>query len=306
MAKAPTKTNRLGVVAKERVAELRVQMENPELYRPVRVGLEDLEAIVNGGLPKVKPFYIAIVGENKQGKSTFGNQIAWAYAEATGMKICLYNLEETNAQAAERAMAMRSPKVSRTDIFKMTLTEEDLDALALYADDIELQEQYVNDQLYDLEAILADAIAQSYDIVVIDNFQLLLGKGMNERDRLVNLSKILMRARNAGLRIFLLSQGNPDGKSFGSTQVAMDADGVFLIKSKYEDKKKKIVVPGLRMIEVTQCRWAGIGSCEVLFQAEYSRVRTPQTKEVDLKQDEFIFFTVEEEQMFLDKEKANE
>jgi len=283
---------KLGDVALQRVYELRKRQENPEAYRPVRVGLVDFEYIINSGLPRIDPFYCAIIGQDKKGKSTFGNQLAWSYCENTGYKGVLYNLEENLNQAADRAMAMMSTKVNRTNIYMNELTEEDLDALEFYAHAISQQELYVNASLYTLNEMLQDAAKNGFKVITIDNFQLITdGIGRDQKDKLVYLSQTLMRARNQGLFIFLLSQGNADGTSYGSTQVQKDADLCVLIDEKYKkEDKKKVVVPGIRTLEVIRSRFSGTGICDVLFQPEFSRVRTLAEKPKDPNADNFVEF----------------
>ena len=270
-------TRKLGEVATERLAKLHEMQKDPDRFRPVPTGLIDLDSIVKGGFPR-GAFYISVIGQDKRGKSTLGFQLFTSYCERTGEKGILYDLEENEMEAADRAMTIRSARVSRTNIYKLELTDEDFEDLHEYAAEVSLYETYVNDQIYKLADIIADAKKQGASIICIDNFQLLVdGTGRDTREKLESLSKIIMRARNNdGMRIFLLAQGNEKDKSFGSSQVLRDANLVILIEHMFEasDKKKKSPLQNLRKLSVTRSRWSGTGELEVVFQPEFSRVRT--------------------------------
>jgi len=290
-------TIKLGTAAKNEVRELRNRKNNPELYMPISTGLVDLDNIINGGMPR-DPFYTAIIGEKKKGKTTFGLQFFLTYCEATCLKAVLYNLEENTSQAARRALAMRSATVGRTNFFKLDYTDEDLDYLEVIADDIDAYDTYVNDRLYGLVEIFEDAKEQKAKVVCIDNFQLLTdGQGRDQREKLEWLSKFVMRKRNEGYYIFLVSQGTNDGKSFGSSQVEKDADLCILMQDVFEsdDKKKKNPIKGLRKLLVQTSRFSDTGELEVLFDAAHSRVRTVEVKREDPKDESFAYF--EEVQM---------
>jgi hypothetical protein len=176
----------------------------------------------------------------------------------------------------------------------LTLDDRDFEDLHTYATELDEYETYVNDQCYKLADILADAKKQGAKIICIDNFQLLSdGVGRDTREKLENLSKMLMRARNNdGMRIFLAAQGNIKGKSFGSTQVLKDGNLVVLIEHVFEgsDKKKKNPLQNVRKLIVTKSRWSGTGELEVIFQPEFSRVRTMKITPKDPATEDFAEF----------------
>jgi len=299
-----TGTRKFSVVSTERIQQLRERQKDPEMYRPISTGLLDLNAILNGGFPRLDNFYVSIIGKEKRGKTTLGLQFFMTYCELSNQKGILYNLEENEYQAADRALAMRSTGPSRTDIFRLTLTEKDFEHFDLIANDISLYDTYINDSIYKLADIFKDAEAHNASIICIDNFQLLTdGKGRDQREQLVYLSKEIMRYRNKGNKIFLLAQGTEDGKSFGSIQVAMDADLCILIDNVFEyEGKKKILLPNLRKLRVTQSRFSPTGECDVIFDAAYSRVRTAVLKSKDPDEEEFATF----EQLELNVPEENE
>lgn len=288
--------------AVKRVEELEEIAKNPDAHKPIPTGLKDLDNIMSGGLPRY-PFYCAIVGEDKKGKSTVGKQIAFAFSLACGKKLKIYDLEETEQETVDRALTMRSVNVTRTDIFKGELTQEQLEQLRFYADSMRDEEIYIEDGLLALEQIIEDAEKNGIEIVCIDNFQLIVdGVGRDQREKLVNISKRILAWRKKGISIFLLSQGNPDGGSFGSKQVQMDANVVILVDERFEGKKRTDPVAGIRILNVTRCRWAAPGLCEVIFEPQFSRVRTAHVKIVDLAKDFISFGEGEEMQDYLQEE----
>jgi hypothetical protein len=190
-------------------------------------------------------------------------------------------------------MTLRSVRVSRTDIYQLQgLSDQDFEDLGVYANEIDEHDTYVNDSIYKLVEIFADIKANGFEVACIDNFQLLTdGRGRDLREKLEYLSKAIMRARNEGLKIFVLAQGNADSSSFGSAQILMDGDLCILIEQVYEKEgKKKVPIAGLRELVVKNSRFSPTGALEVIFQGQYSRVKSIAAKITEPATDEFFEF----------------
>lgn len=272
--KQSSNTLSLVTVVTERIIELRKRRENPEEYVPVRTPLHDLNTILNGGLPRVEAFYLVILGREKLGKTTLLNHFLANHTERTGKRSILYNLEETRWQYADRMLTMRSAGVNRTNIYKIDYSEDDLKYLESIAQDLVAEDLYVNDRDNVLQVILEDAIARDIHVIGIDNFQLLVGK---DREAMEANSKMIMRARNDhGITTFLGVQGNEKDYSFGSTQPFRDGDYVLELRYKYDkvegSKKRGPILQGLRELGLTRSRHSGIGSLDIMFSPQYSRV----------------------------------
>lgn len=285
---------KLSTAMRQRIDELEERSKNREKYLPISTGIRDLDNILNGGFPRADPFYASIVGRMKRGKTAIGVQFFLQYAIMSGLKAKYYNLEETWRQLADRTLALSSAGPNRTDIFKLNLGEKDFEYFRTIANDYDAYEIYTSDAMYKLVEIFRDAEENNVEVLGLDNFQLFTdGEGDSQREKLMWLSKYIMYKRNEGKRIFLLSQGNPDGKSFGSTQVEMDSDLTILIENAFDDKDKKKANPikNLRHLQVTVCRYApDLGGCDVLFDGAHSRIRDVTVEAQDPNSEEFVDF----------------
>jgi replicative DNA helicase len=296
---------KLGIVATQRVHELREQHKEPAKYRPVYTPLRDLNIILKGGLPRF-PFYAVILGMDKIGKSTMGVQFFIHYCKVTGRKGIIYNLEESSYEAADRAMVIPSLDVSRTNIYTVDFTEQQLDWLEQTAIELQGDEIYVTDELYKIEDIYQDAKDNNCDLILIDNYQLMLGgSGRDTRERLENNSKTIMLHRNQDkITTFLAAQGNTKESSFGSSQPFRDCQFLFEIRYAYQQiegkKRKGVALEGLREVIVSRARNVGTGSFMSTFEPQYSRLRDCEIKPLDLVKEEAEF--EEYEQLDFDEE----
>jgi len=277
-----TSTTKLVDVLKERRDNLKEWQKDPEAHRPISVGIHDLDEIIFGGLPR-DPFYFALIGSAKSGKTTVSLNLVLNFCAMSGESTALYMLEEINRQVADRVFARSSDLVSRSKLFQVALGDEEFLEMERTIQDYGDVKFFVNDSLFNLDAILADAKSIGVKRIVIDNFQLLTGgTGRDERTQLVEESKKLMRARKDGITTFLVSQGNDKGESFGSTQVRKDADlviGILPVPVDSSDKKSEPMT-NMRRLKVLRSRFSPQDvECHIFFDGNHSRVlQVPKKK----------------------------
>lgn len=282
-----TNTKKLSTVLQERRDNLAEWMKDPEAHRPISVGIPEVDNMMFGGLPR-DPFYLALIGEAKGGKTTAGLNIVLNFCAISGEPTALYMLEEIKRQVADRVFARSSDLVSRSKLFQLALGDDDFEEMDRTIQDFADTKFFVNDSLFDINAILADARSIGVNRIVIDNFQLMTGGGgTDERTRLVAQSKILMRARQDGITTFLVSQGNDQGESFGSKQVKMDANIVISIHQVPTDEKDKKSEPmtNMRKLKVDQSRFSPQGEeCMIFFDGNHSRIlQVPKKRPEDIE-----------------------
>jgi len=277
-----TSTTKLVDVLKERRDNLKEWQKDPEAHRPISVRIHDLDEIIFGGLPR-DPFYFALIGSAKSGKTTVSLNLVLNFCAMSGESTALYMLEEINRQVADRVFARSSDLVSRSKLFQVALGDEEFLEMERTIQDYGDVKFFVNDSLFNLDAILADAKSIGVKRIVIDNFQLLTGgTGRDERTQLVEESKKLMRARKDGITTFLVSQGNDKGESFGSTQVRKDADlviGILPVPVDSSDKKSEPMT-NMRRLKVLRSRFSPQDvECHIFFDGNHSRVlQVPKKK----------------------------
>jgi replicative DNA helicase len=267
-------TKRLHEIVEERRLELIEWQKDPEKHKPVSTSIDALNGLI-GGFPRY-PFYLALIGLRKAGKSTAGFTLSLALAANTQKPTCGFMLEESKEEIADRAIAKASLKIGRTEIFQLRLTEEMFEEMFEIVELYKDVPFYINSSISNLDAILAEAKRLGVDQIVIDNFQLLTGgKGITKREQLEDLSQRLMRARQAGMTIFLVSQGNDEDNSAGSMQVQKDANITLALQVVHVDPtdKKSVVQESLRRILVKESRFSGQGgSADVFFDGNHSRI----------------------------------
>ena len=275
-----TNTKKLSTVLQERRNNLSEWMKDPEKHKPISVGIQEVNDMIFGGLPR-DPFYFALIGSAKAGKTTVSLNLVLNFCAISGESTALYMLEEINRQVADRVFARSSDLVSRSKLFQLALGDDDFEEMDRTIQDFADTKFFVNDSLFDINAILADAKSIGVKRIVIDNFQLMTGgDGRDERTKLVEQSKMLMRARKDGITTFLVSQGNDKGESFGSTQVRMDADLVIGIQQVLTDEKDKKSEPmtNMRKLKVLRSRFSPQDvECNIFFDGNHSRIlRVPK------------------------------
>jgi KaiC/GvpD/RAD55 family RecA-like ATPase len=276
-------TKRLHRIVDERRLELIEWQKDPEKHRPVSTGKRSLDELF-GGFPRY-PFYFAFLGLFKSGKSTAALDLTLALCANSGVPTALYMLEESNREVADRVISKSSNMIGRTNIFKLTLTPEMFDEMKVIVDECEEMIYHVNDELSNLEAIYVDAKTIGATQIVIDNFQLLTGeKGASRREQLEAASQRIMRARQAGITTFLVSQGNATDGSFGSSQVQKDANIVLSISEVHVDPtdKHSPMATSQRRITVLQSRFSKQGvHTDIFFDGEHSRFMDLEEKMPD-------------------------
>jgi replicative DNA helicase len=284
---------KLSKIVEERGLELKEWMDEPDKHRPVSTGISDFDRLI-GGFPRY-PFYFALIGATKAGKTTVGFNLTLALCANSGIRTAVYMLEEGEREVADRAIAKASTKIGRTEIFKLQLTKEMLGEISEIPNIYDI-DYYVEDAKSNIHEILKHANENGFTQIVIDNFQLLTGgKGQNKREQFEDISQTIMRARQQGTTVFLVSQGNDDGDSFGSKQVLKDANIVILIETCKVDPsdKNSPTLETMRKLTVRQSRFCPQGEYIVLFfDGNHSRVIDIPVKNPDMND----FYHIEEKQ----------
>jgi len=269
---------RLHEIVEERRLELIEWQKDPDEHRPISTGITALDDLF-GGFPRY-PFYFALIGRMKSGKSTVGLNLTLALCANSQKPTILYTLEESNREVADRVIA-KSTSVGRSDIFNLRLTYEMFQEMTRAVEECKEFSYYVNDHLSNLTDILTDAKKNKVTQIIIDNFQLLTGgKGQSKREQLEYLSQQIMRARQEGMTIFLVSQGNDKDGSFGSEQVLKDANivvGIDLVHIDSTDKNSAIL-DTMRRLTVRLSRFSSMGThADIFFDGEHSRILQLET-----------------------------
>lgn len=274
-----TQTKLLADVIQERIAQLHLMVSDPEKFRPISSGVPPLDRILFGGFPR-DPFYFALIGDSKAGKTTIDLNLALNFCANSDEPTCLYMLEEINRQVADRVIARSTPSVPRSKIFQLQLNEADFEEMGITMNEYKNVKFHVNDQLFNIEDILKDAKDNGFTRIVVDNFQLMQGgQGRDERTKLADQSKRLMHARKEGITTFLVSQGNEKGLSFGSKQVLMDADlvlGIKRIRVDESDKKSEYMKDQRRLFALRSRYSQQDLFCDIFFDGDHSLILAPK------------------------------
>lgn len=292
-----SKLTNIGTLANETVNILRKRMENPELYRPISLGIPELGEII-GGL--VLPSYVAIGGPAKKGKTTvmtaFANEITKPVVDEKGeknrmiagpdgteqeLKIAYFHLEETAFQFSVRMLAMGTKTATRTIVRDLRLTAEHFVELEVRASELQVHNIHMTDSVFTADEILKIAREEKAQVIFVDTFNLLddknAGSRMDESARLAAISKKFIEARNKeGITTIIAYQLNDTGKQLGTRSAYRDADLILEIDVAKDSNRQTI--DGQLAIHVKPSRQAkGGGVVHVAFSGDHNRI-TPLEK----------------------------
>ena len=274
MSTTPTKkitSSQIGKLSHETLAEMRLQQEHPELYRPIKWNITKLDRATGGIL---EGSYVVIGGKWKSGKTTVAQNIATVLGTAKRGLVLYYLLEEMKKQMAVRSMTRLSPTITRTHIRNVELDEDMFKELDMAANMLDSVNMEVDDGLTRVKDIIATAIERGARWVVIDYFQLLMDPvGRQENERLDAISRMIMEARNKhGITFIVVYQLNDKGKAYGSRAVYRDADMILEI-SKGEEENTGEEIPGTMFVDVLPGRSCPGGAhVEISFSGAHSRI----------------------------------
>lgn len=251
----------IGLAAHEYIQELRDHQENPEKYRPIKTGLIDLDAIIGG---VTHPMYIGIGGRAKKGKSTVAQHLATVLS-LYEQNVAYFLIEEQVKQMAARALARQSPLVSRTVMRNLEITPEGFNQLEGAARMLDKTALYLSDRWDNADLIIGTCRKYGIEVAVVDYMQLLLdAAGKSEQERLANISRKFIRARNVDNITFIVVYQLNDKKTasaFGSNAVYRDADLIIEV-SQLEDGNKSPIEGKLNMTvrESRMCPSGGVAT----------------------------------------------
>lgn len=269
-------------ISAEALAKLKLQQANPELYRPIKIGIPEIDEII-GGI--VIPSYVAVGGIAKIGKTSVLTHIANALAESgrkvigkdgkeRDLAIGYYHLEEVQNQFAFRMLTMGTQSANRTKIRDLTLTEDDFRELDARQEELKERNIFMTDDTFAADKMIATATKDELDIIFVDTFNLMTGgQGANVQERMMSNSGRFIQARNTlGQTWIVAYQINDEGKSFGSRTFARDCDLIMEVE-KYEDQYSKEPTEGVLAINIRPSRQAKEATQKLVsFSPENNRI----------------------------------
>jgi replicative DNA helicase len=263
---------KLVAVAQQAIDELEEKQKNPELYRPVKFNIPELDRIVGG---VIQPSYVVIGGSAKVGKTAFAVHTANVIASVGRGSVKYYSLEELRKQVAVRSLTRLTTVVNRTNIRDLTLTSEHFVELRRAVEGLKNVDMWLEDSIYNADAIIKDMKETGIQIGVIDYLQLMEGghPGQKENERFDTISRMFVQARNKyNLTFIVIYQLNDEGKAFGTRSVYKDADLILQVVPMYDNDDE--IIPGKLYIEVLPSRQAeGNAKVEVAFSGAHSRIK---------------------------------
>lgn len=276
---------RIDIIAQQVRNDLMDKMKNPEKWRPIRTGLDDLDKVI-GGI--VMPAYYAIGGPFKSGKTSLVQHLATCVAayQHKEVKVNYYLLEELRSALAVREIVKHSNIVTRSDIRDLKLDDaafEDMDTSIKMLDKVNL---WVNDSEFTSEAIIRDAEASGANVGVVDYLQLLQDRGAGSQEmestRLEKISRRFVESRNkTNMTWFVVYQTNDKGKAHGSRAVYRDADLAMEIKVG-QDVIRGDDQDGILKLHILPGRiCSGGATIDLGFSGAHSRVRNIPTLNLD-------------------------
>ena len=205
------------------ISDLEQRQKHPELYRPIPFGITQLTESA-GGI--VMPSYIAIGGGAKIGKTALAIHMAHIIGAAGRGTITFYTLEETQWQVGVRSLTKLTTSVNRNHIRDLVINENGFKELKEANSKLEKLDYYVENEIRTAEVIIAKAKKDGDKFIIVDYLQYLEDKvGKNEVERLREVSKMFVRARNNDkLTSIVIYQLGDSGKADYTRSVYKDAD----------------------------------------------------------------------------------
>jgi replicative DNA helicase len=261
----------IGKLSHDTIKELHEWQDNPDAHRPIKTNITRLDRAI-GGI--VEGSYVVIGGKWKSGKTTVAQHIATVLGVSGRGKVMYFLLEEMKRQMAVRSMTRLTPKVTRTNIRDLSLTNDhfaDLETAASMLDKVNMD---VDDKLGNIAQIIQLAEQQNAQWVVVDYFQLLRDfSGKKEVERLQVISRMIIESRNrSGITYIIVYQLNQKGTAHGSQTLYMDADLIIEI-SAGKDENTEEEIPGSMWMKILNSRQCpGGAKFEIGFSGAHSRI----------------------------------
>ena len=271
----PTKkganAKQIGALSHDTIKQLKEWQAEPEKHRPIKTNIAKLDKAF-GGI--VEGSYVVIGGKDKSGKTTFAQHIATILGISNRGTVKYFLLEEMKKQMAIRAMTRQTPKITRTQIRNLELTDNDFNELEIAANMLENVNLLVDDELNTCKEIIA-SLTPDIKWIVVDYFQLLGDRlGKNENERLEGISRLILEDRNKTGRTWIVVYqiGIKTGRAHGSNTLYRDADVILQIRTGKEENTEEDV-PGSMFIDVLPGRSCPGGThVEIGFSGAHSRI----------------------------------
>lgn len=228
-----------------------------EILRELNSGHADGE-IVTTGIPEMdiklalyRGDLLIISAPTSCGKSALAAQVLITAALDRGCRVAFYPLEMRQKQTIKRALAMRST-VNVKYVRKLVMEARGQEAEKYAAERVKMvmdaakelaaAKLYIRDDLYSLDAILADIRAEHgkhpFDFIAIDYLQLIRISGKFER-RQLQIAEITQRlkmmANELDCVVIVPSQQNKDGGTREAGDAENDASALIKIDAEVAD-----------------------------------------------------------------------
>lgn len=262
----------LHAVMEATIAEYRERLKNPDKYKLVKTGLEDLDEMLGGGLPNPEDAVVmGIGGQWKRGKTALAVQISTLMSMKTGKKVGLFALEELNSQTALRVFSRHIVGLHRSKFYSMTYTDKDLLDMEELAKAFVDANFWVTDDIFTPDEILKTARDMGLEWIVVDNLNLVEEKGENETRKLTSAMRKFIHARNKSkLSVIIVYQLNEEGKALDSRGVYRGADMFVQLEEELDTITQK-PIEGMVRVTMPRGRRTGIGDCKLGFNGDDSR-----------------------------------
>jgi len=268
----------IGAVSREVIDALHSKMENPELWRPRKTGLEEFDKVV-----RIMPGRIySIEGVQKSAKTTLALHMAKALALNNMSKVLYIQCEESMFDMGVRILTSLTTSVDRNHVMDMVLSEDHFTELENAFDKTSKLGLYVEDKVFDTDKIFKLIDEVGANVCVIDYFQLMDDKIPNARslpERLQEISMRIVRRKNsrptvegvAPLTVILIAQLNEDLKVNQTRQLGRDIDQAIRIV-KTVDCISGGTIDGTIDIVADRGRIGHGGKCTLSFNGAHSRI----------------------------------
>ena len=272
--------------------QLKERQENPEKWRGLQFGHEELDKIT-GGLRKGE--FCVIAGAQKAGKTTVA--LAWAQRFSRqvqeGEKVLFVSLEMRHESIAARVLAnlsgietskFRDYKLEDGDWSKLDRGVEEMDTLPVLW----------NVGAYNIEGIekIVEEHANEIRVIVVDYFQLMVGDSATKK-RFEQFEAISQRLKRLtltyDLSVVAISQQSrealrsierqKDPNTLAGTQsLVRDCDLLLLILPYIKDGEE---IPHMRKLHIALSRNSGAGvTMDAIFSGAYCRFGAPASLDV--------------------------
>ena len=266
-------------IAGKNIEKWRLQMEHPELYRPIPTGLKELDRWIGGILEGA---YYVLGGPHKSAKTTLALQLGMRLAAVDRGRVDYFQLEEIKESMATRALVHGTQRVDRTKIRDLTLGEEDFKDLEKSQAMLKNINLFVEDNEGSAKKICSLAAEHEAKFVIVDYLQLMWDNAtgqQNESTRLESISRTFIKERNASVnaghpRTFIVVyQLNEQGKAHGTRTVYKDCDGAIEIVPS-EDKERGESIEGSIDLHILPGRvWQGGHTITLGFSGAHSLIK---------------------------------